>query len=391
MVFATPKDLGRLALAGSALLGAALLGSGCGHDEPFSAPPYGTTQPFDPTPPIQLTLNEGADRGASWLPDGSGILYSAQQLGRTDKDLCLAELPGGGGTQRRLICDVDRADGDLLNAFESPVVGADGRLAFVRASASMGATNPSREGIVVAPKLDPATASEVQRIPYTIPGELPHTAVTALRWQRDGRLLYVGGAATLRSVCSLCLLDTITTGRKVALLDLAPGAAAGASAPVALAGTDFASGASPGASADEVYFTLGGESRVFRRLLSTGETSVAHDFGAAGIARDVHVAGGRLVATVGGRVAFSTDPELGPTQWDSGGIVHLVDLASDVDVPLAGPGLFRRPVLAPAGDRVVAEGYALIIVFLGPDPVTGIARVDTTVSRAGDLYLFATP
>jgi hypothetical protein len=97
-----------------------------------------------------------------------------------------------------------------------------------------------------------------------------------------------------------------------------------------------------------------------------------------------------MVATVGGRVAFSNDPELGPTQWDSGGVVHLVDLAGGTDTPLPGPGLFRRPVLAPTSDRVVAEGYPLIIT---PrlDSITGITVKDTTVGRNSDLYLFTLP
>ena len=111
MVIASPKDLSRLALAGGALLALA-----CGHTDQFGAPPYGTTQPFDPTPPVRLTMNEAADRGASWLPDGSGILYSAQQLGRADADVCLAELPPGGGSQRRLVCDLTRLGVDTSNA-----------------------------------------------------------------------------------------------------------------------------------------------------------------------------------------------------------------------------------------------------------------------------------
>ena len=113
-----------------------------------------------------------------------------------------------------------------------------------------------------------------------------------------------------------CPIDTIPTGLDVALLDLsAPG-----SSPVVLPGTDFASGVSPGPTSDEVYYTLNGDTRVYRRVLSTGDQSVVHDFGPAGIARDVHVAGGRLTAVVGGRVNVVPDAELGQIQWDSGGI-----------------------------------------------------------------------
>ena len=68
-------------------------------------------------------------------------------------------------------------------------------------------------------------------------------------------------------------------------------------------------------------------------------------------------------------------------QRDSGGIVHVVDLASGDDVVLQNDLLlFRHPVLSPTGDRVVAEGY----------PVTPTPS-DTTVSRKSDLYLFAAP
>lgn len=374
MVSRSPKDLRPLALVGSALLALA-----CGHTDPFSTPPFTTDQPFDPTPPVQLTLNQGADRSPSWLPDGSGIIYSSQQLGRLDADVCLAELPPTGGSQRRLVCDLSRLGSDTNNAIESPVVSADGRLAFLKATSSIGGTNPFRERLAVAPGLDAANATEVQAVPYTPPGEPARSGVQALRWLDPSHLIFVGGLATIRRACALCVLDTIATGFGVDILDLA-----GGTVPGTLPGTDQASGVSVGQSADEIYFTLSGDSRVYRRAISTGETAVAHDFGSAGIARDVHVVGGKLAAVVGGRVAFSVDPLLGPVQWDSGGIIHVVDLATDTDAPLApGDQLYRRPALSPAGDRVAAEGHPLVISTLPP--------FDTTVSRAGDIFLFTTP
>ena len=216
-------------------------------------------------------------------------------------------------------------------------------------------------------------------VPYTPPGEPTRTGVQALRWLDPNHLIFVGGLATIRRECPLCVLDTIVTGFKVDILDLAGGAG-----PSPLSGTHQASGVSVGQSADEIYFTLSGDTRIYRRLISTGETTVAHDFGAAGIARDVHVVGTKLVAVVGGRVSFSVDPLLGPVQWDSGGVVHVVDLSASADVALApGNRLFRRPALSPAGDQLVVEGYPLIISTF-PVP-------DTTVSRAGDIFLFTTP
>ena len=374
MVTGSPKDLRPLALAGGALFALA-----CGHTDPFSVPPYGTTQPFDPTPPVQLTLNLGADRSPSWLPDGSGIVYSTQQLSRADADVCLAELPPTGGTQRRLVCDLSRAGSDTSNAIELPTVAPDGRLAFVKAASSIGGTNPSRERLTVAPTLDPANGTEVQAIPYTPPGEPTRTGVQALHWLGPDHLIYVGGLSAVRSPCLLCALDTIATGLKVDVLDLS-----GGTGPTPVPGTDNASGVAVGASSDELYFTLAGDSRVYRRVISTGATEVAHDFGAAGIARDVHVVGGRLAATVGGRVAFSVDPQLGPVQWDSGGVIHVVDLGTGADVALAaGARLFRRPALSPTGDQLLAEGYPLVI--------TTFPLADTTVSRGGDIFLFSAP
>lgn len=382
MVTGAPKDLCRLALAGGALLVLA-----CGHTEPFSTPPYGTTLPFDPTPPVRLTLNDGPDRDASWLPDGSGILYSAQQLGRPDFDVCLAELPPEGGTQRRLVCDLSVSDANLTNAFQSPVAAPDGRLAFVKASSSVNGVNPSAEAVAIAPGLDGANATNVLRIPYTLPSEPTHGGIAQVRWLREDALVYLAEAVDARRPCPLCAIDTMATGLAVAVLNLSPGGGS----PAVLPGTTFASGVATGSTGDEIYFTLNGDTRVYRRVLSTGEQTVVHDFGASGVARDVHVAGGRLTAIVGGRVHVLPDATFGQVQRDSGGVVHVVDLASDADVALQDePHLFRRPVLAPTGDRVVAEGYPVIITQFH-DPTTDTAIADTTISRKSDLYLFSTP
>jgi hypothetical protein len=119
--------------------------------------------------------------------------------------------------------------------------------------------------------------------------------------------------------------------------------------------------------------------------------SVVHDFGAAGIVRDIHVVGNRMAAVVGGRLAFGDHPSgLGPTQWDSGGILHLVNFQDGTVLTLDAPatlGLFRRPQLSPTGPEVVAELFPLIITPIR-DASGSLIRVDTTVSQVGDLYLF---
>ena len=122
-----------------------------------------------------------------------------------------------------------------------------------------------------------------------------------------------------------------------------------------LPGSDQASSVAV-AGSDTVYYTTNGDSRVYRLVLSTEAITVVHDFGLAGIARDVQVAGGRLVAVVGGSVSFDNDPLIGPVQRDGGGTLYLVSLATGVQRALtSGVELFRHPALSPAGDRLVTE------------------------------------
>ncbi|MGH7509159.1 MAG: TolB family protein [Gemmatimonadales bacterium] len=360
---------------------ALLLLIGCRHTDPFGSAPQGTDQPFDPGPPARLTLNHGPDRGAAWLPDGSGILYSAQQLGRSDHDVCLALIPPSGGTQRRLTCDLSPTGVDSTDAIETPAPLPDGRLAFVTAGSPVNALTPGSAGIALGSVTDPRTRTVLRALPYTIPGERLHSGASQLRWLGQSRLVYLGERVEYRRTCPSCpQWDTLTMGLDVTLLDVGePGAL-----PRRVPGTDLASGVSAGSDEDEVYYTVAGDARVFRRALSTGVVSVAHDFGPAGIARDVHVVGSRMAAVVGGRVSFGTDPFSGPMQWDSGGTLHVVDFESGTDVVLGGPGLFRRPQISPARSAIVAEEYPLIIQNVG-----GI--LDTTVSRRSDLYLFGQP
>src|SRR5215210_7547163 len=350
---------------------------GCGHTEPFSSTPPATDQPFDARPPIRLTFNQGPDRGAAWLPDGSGILYSAQQLGRADHDVCLALIPPGGGSQRQLTCDLSPTGIDSTDAIESPAAGPDGRIAFVARASRIQAITPENTSIAVASFTNPTARTRAQIFPYTLPDGAQHSGASQLRWLTRDVLLYLAERVDYHHPCDRCVeWDTTTTGVDVVSLDLAqPG-----SPPERIPGTENASGASAGATADQIYYTFNGDSRVYRRTLSTGLVEVVHDFGPAGLTRDVHVVGNRMAAVVGGRVTYGLSPAFGPTQWDSGGVVHVIDLQSGADVTLDGPGLFRRPQLSPSGTRLVVETYPLI------DSPTG-----TIVSRRSDLYLYQIP
>jgi hypothetical protein len=365
---------------------ALLLLLGCGHTEPFATPPAGTDQPFDPTPPVRLTLNQGPDRGASWLPDGSGILYSAQQLGRDDNDVCLALIPPRGGTQRRLTCDTTPGGGDSTDAFESPAASSSGSLAVVTLGSRIDAIAYGIASITLGTLADPKARTRLQSLPYTVAGARIHSGASQLRWLSPTRLVYLGERVDYHRRCERCVeWDTMITGRDVVLIDLSqPG-----SGPQLIPGTDNASSVSLGGSEDELYYTLNADPRVYRQTLSTGAVAVVHDFGALGSARDVHVVGPRMAAVVGGRVAYGIDPLFGPTQWDSGGVVHVVDLQSGTDVALDSPGLFRRPQISPSGSAIVVEGYSLVVTEIElPD---GTTQTDTAVSRRGDLFLFGQP
>jgi hypothetical protein len=362
--------------------------SSCGHTEPFEGRDFGSDQPFDPTPPVQITLNRGHDRRAAWLPDESAILYSTQLEGRPDQDMCLAVLPPTGGRQRQLTCDLTPEAGTRSESLESAAPAADGRVAFVAATGTIGFIGPDRQDLALATVADPAARTSLLRIPYTIPGRPTHGGISQLRWLSPTRLVYLAEAVNVVTPCIGCQKDTLRSGLDAVWIDVSSG-----STPQAVPGTDYASGVSPGGTADDVYYTLGGDTRVFHQVLTTGAVSVVYDFGAAGIARDVHVVGNRMAAVVGGRVHFTNDPSLGPTQWDSGGVVHVVSLEDGSDVTLDDPsnmGLFRRPQISPSGSQVVVERYPLVFLEI-LNAEGAVIGIDTMVVRTADLYLMGQP
>jgi len=359
--------------------------AGCGHTEPFTPEDFGTDAPFNPTPPVQLTLNRGPDRRASWLPDGSALLYSTQLEGTRDHDVCLAVLPPNGGRQRSLNCNLTPLGDQRTESLESAAAATDGRLAFLAASSSIGSLVPSVQELSLATVADPVTRTSLLAIPYTISGRPTHSGISQLRWLGPNRLVYLGEAVNVLSLCDGCERDTVHSGLDAVWLDLTAGAS-----PQTIAGAANASGVSPGSTEDEVYFTLNGDTRVFRETLSTGAATAVFDFAAAGIVRDVHVVGSRMAVVVGGRVHFTDDPIVGATQFDSGGVVHVVDLSDGSDVALTGStdrGLYRRPQLSPSGTQVVVERYPLIII--NNTSIGG--TIDTSVARDADLYLTGQP
>jgi hypothetical protein len=356
----------------SAMLCLAMLLTACNHTEPFTHQP-GTDVPFDPGPPARLTLNTAHDGHGTWLGDGSGILYSAQQLDRVDTDVCLAQLPPTGGSQRRLVCDIP-GDTNSTDAAQIPAVAPDGRLALLSAgNATIGGTSPSLLTLALAFTLDASNLQTVRSLPLVPEGGVEQDYAGYLRWLNETRLVYVGQRFRAVRLCAdgNCAPDTLLYGTEVTLLDLAGRA-------VAIDGTAEATGVAPVDGGQAILYTLTNDTRLYRRSLADGTTTVIHDFGPAGIVRDVHAAADRIAVIVGGRIAFADHPIAGPTQFDSGGVVHLLDLNGENEVVLDVPErLFRRPSVSPDGSAVVAEGYPLIFTGTG-----------TVVGKSGDLYLF---
>ncbi|HEY3280349.1 MAG TPA: hypothetical protein VGJ83_07530 [Gemmatimonadales bacterium] len=335
---------------GSAILAVGLLAA-CAHDAPFRPRVDRPQGPYDPTPPVRLTRNPLGDRFPAWLADGTGILYSTDRADRFDHDRCLALLPAAGGAIERYICYQGGGSDDSVDAFESVAAGMNGALAFTHASAFIGFSWPIAPYFRSLVRLADGAAQVLLDVPYVAPSGRTHQALSHLAWLGADTLVYVGAQVAYPRPCAGCV-DTLQWGIEIALLDLSGAVPVVSVVP----GTGGASAVTVGAG-DTIYYTLNGDSRVLRRALASGDTATVHDFGAAGIARDPSVRGRRLVAVVGGAVAFYVDTVLGPVQVDNGGVLHVVDLSTGGDsVPVNPADLYRRPALSPDGKHVAVEG-----------------------------------
>jgi Tol biopolymer transport system component len=357
----------------------ALVALGCNHSDAFTPEDHSSDQPLFPGSPTRLTFNTLTDLHASWLPDGSGILYAFQVPGRSDRDHCLGLIPAGGGTRQFEICNPMPETNDTIDVYRTSAASADGRVAYNLFRARSTVHTPQLSSTLELASLSqPLQANVLQSIPYTLPTGQMHTGASHLSWLDDTRLVYVGQQVFyIRTPAGTIGFapDTLTTGRDIVLAELNGSGAALTAVP----GTDLASSVTPGADGNSIYYTVSGDSQVYLRDLGSGTTSVIHDFGAGTIARDVHVVGTTLVAIVGGIVEFLNHPTLGPVQPDEGGVLTVVDLTTGNESVLdpSTQVVYRRPAISPDGTRVVAERYQVFSA--------------TTVDRRADLYLFSLP
>lgn len=333
---------------------AALLAA-CEHSAPFRPGAYGSEQPLNPGAIARLTLSSGEDVLPAWLPGGAGIVYSAERRDRADRDRCLAFLPPTGGRITRYACRTTASD-DSLNVFYEAAPGTDGRIAYLRASNDPLVANlsPDTHEFVVGPSDNPNDARVLHRLPVTAPWGRAYDALSHIAWVGSDRLVALGERVRYPRLCMFCPRDTVRTGVEIIMEDIA-----GAVPVLSLVeGTDNASSVAADATGDTIYFTRNGESRVYRRILSSRQTDTIYDFSPAGIARDVTVSKGRLAAVVGGAVSDSVDPFLGELQSDHGGPLYLVTSVTGAAFRIGDPALrFRRPAFSPDGTRIVVAAW----------------------------------
>ncbi|MEP6571970.1 MAG: hypothetical protein ABJD11_04715 [Gemmatimonadota bacterium] len=334
-----------------------------------------------------MTLNLGSDLTPTWLPDESGILYSYERTDVPTSDRCLGILPRDGGVRTMEFCQLAPSHDDSADAYLVPAVGPSGLLAYVNTTARRGGLFPLSRGIDVATLASPGSSQRVRTFPYLAPSGRSHDLASDLSWLDATSLVYVGQLLNYPSPCGGCSPDTVASGLDIMRLDLSGPTPVMSLVP----GTDYASSVEA-AGAGTVYYTLGGDSRVFRQDLASGVVTVVHDFGSGNIARDVRVVGNELIAVVGGIVVFGVDSTVGPVQSDKGGALVLLDLGTGLETPVPSPNLiFRHPALSPSGARIVAEGL-LIQIDTVRDSTHTIIGVDTTLlSVRPDLWLLQGP
>ena len=292
-----------------------------------------------------MTYNAGQDLVPAWLPDGNALVYTAERGDRADHDRCFAFMPATGGTISRYACSTVAAD-DSINVFDEAAILGDS-IAYVRASTErfLQGLGPDRQELVIAPIADLTAARLVQRVPFTTPWGDTYDAISSLAWLDAGRLAFIGERVTYPRACSNCAADTVRLGVGLAIADVTSGAPIFTRMPDG----DSASSLAVAANGDTIYFTRNGDTHVFRRTLSTALTDTLIDF-SAGVARDVSVSSGRLVAVVGGSPG-------GPGVPDRGGALFLV--AQQIIGEIGdGVSLYRRPALSPDGERLVVSVWA---------------------------------
>jgi hypothetical protein len=367
----------RLAVAAAGCL--LLLLIGCEHSTPVQPGPYPPAPPFSSSLPRRLTFNVGDDRTPAWLPDGSGIIYSTEREDRLDRDRCLAVLPPEGGTIRTSYCQLHPEHDDSTDLMEAPAVSSSGRVFFHRVVSWVGQQKLGASNLFLGNADNPVGATLLQPLPYTAPNGRLHSSIRIPQWIGADSLVYL--AEQLFYEGSTFFPDTFYTGLDVVLLDLSSAEPRVEVVP----GTEYASGVDVSDDGRAIYYTLGGDSRVFHRDLSSGAVSTVYDFGQGNIVRDVQIRENTLVAVVGRSVLYRFEDAHGYVQRDEGGDLALVNLTTLASTLFSTDSvLFRHPVISPDGSHVVVEVQPYDTVH------HQVVSEYNAPNHRADLWLFAT-
>jgi hypothetical protein len=339
----------------------------CDHSTPFERPDDPPRGPLIPGDPVRLTYG-GTAAEPAWLPDASGIVFSLVDASRPDDDRCLGVMPAVGGQVTRLLCYTAPFAGDSTDQLSHPAVaGTD--LAFVRHNRPVGSVRDRTRWLHAGAWAAGAGAAPVQSIPF-MSGTVQVTSVSSLAWLASGRLAFIANGETVYLPCQGCDAVLVEAGRQLIVADLTGAAPALVTVPTAGNPTSVASGGS----GDTFYYTLAGDTRVYRQDGAAAPPTVVHDFVGSTRVRDIDVAGGRLAAVVdGAAVEHVTDDgvllEGGP------GLLRIVDLGTGAEQPVHRAGmLFSAPALSPDGSVIAVIGtpahtneFGVIVIDGPPD------------------------
>lgn len=361
---------------------AALLLAACAHTEtaPVEIPDY---PPFgDGVWPRPITFNQYDDRHPQWLPDGSGIIYSTERGDQQyDRDRCIALLPPDGGSQRWRTCEIEGDRFDTTDVYEWPSVSPTGDVTFIRTTGWRLSNKTGTPRIALAHGFDIQHSRVVRTLPFISNTGKQQVIGWTFRWIASDQLVYLGVLEFIQT--SAFRTDTFFTGQEVTLLHLIDDSTTNFTA---VPGTDWASSVAVGDDSTAIYYTIGGDSRVYRRHLMTGVVDTVHDFGSGRVVRDVSVRGNTLAAIVGDSTIFSYEAvHSGWVQRDEGGGISVVDLTTgaEVNFDLAPIWLFRHPEISPDGHRLVVEVQPFAYPIQVPKFGTG------ATNHRADLWLFS--
>jgi len=310
-------------------LAPAAIALGCNHADPFDSGVTDLDGPMQPGNPARLTLNPLRDQNATWLPDGSAILYTFETDTVQNFDRCLALLPRGGGTRHEL-CSTSAGHLDSTEVYGPSAVSDSGRLVYSFTQSVPGRQIPNHKALRVATITDPQTFEVLHPLPFGIDG-FGIDSVIDVHWLGANRVVYLG---------TFGIPNTIMRDRIVVLIDLRSPAQ-----PSVVPGTMSVRALAVGTDPDAIIITRSGDSHVYRLALASGQETVLYDF-APGFPGDIDVRMDRLV-TVTESTLITVDLSTG---------------TSDTLVGAPGTPKLGSPAVSVDG-TVVAEGQVDLWLF----------------------------